>query len=143
MITVINFTAESQRSAIDESMTLLARVLANLRSFDTCITTMTQSSVIVANKAGISQFLRAQLATEAFRMPAGLHGFNDSTDDDVATLVAKWCIKNPKVLFAVLATLKFIEDSVLESAEALGAPKKVSLKFKLIYRRSMSTYTKH
>lgn len=62
-------------------------------------------------------------------MPAGLHRFDDATDDDVAALVAERSIEDPEVLLAVLATLELVEDSVLERAEALSAPKTILMRF--------------
>lgn len=84
---------------------------------------MAQGAVVVTDETRVGEFLRAQLAAEALRVPAGLHRFDDATDDDVAALVAERSIEDPEVLFAVLATLELVEDSVLERAEALSAPK--------------------
>lgn len=131
MIAVIDFTAESQRSSIDEPMALLTWILANLWSFDARIASVAQSSIVVSNESGIGQLLCTQLATEALRMPTRLHRLDDSADDDVAALVAEGSIKNSKILLAVLATLKLVEDSILERAETLSASKR-SQKFNLI-----------
>jgi hypothetical protein len=84
---------------------------------------MAQSSIVVTDEARIGELFRAQLATEALWMPAGLHGFDDTANDDVSTLVAERRVQDPEVLFAVLASLKLVENSILERAEALSTAK--------------------
>lgn len=123
MITVINFSTESQWSSIDESMTLLARILANLWCLNICIASMTQSSILISYEARVGQLFSANLAAEAFWMPAGLHCLNYASDDNVTTLVAIWCKQNTKIFFAVLSAFEFIEDPILERAETLSTSK--------------------
>jgi hypothetical protein len=66
------------------------------------------------------------LTTEAFWMPTGLHRLNDSSDDNLAALVAEWSVKNSEILLAVLAPFKFVENSIFERAKALSTPKRLS-----------------
>lgn len=132
MVAVINFTTETQRSSIDESMALLTRILSDLRSFDACIATVTECSVIVANETGICQLLSTKLTPEAFRMPTGLHGFDDTPNNDVTTLIAKRCVQDPEILFTVLASLELVENSILERTEALRAATK-DITFNFMY----------
>jgi len=54
MISMVDFATETQWRTIDKSMALLARVLADLRSFDVRITSMAQSAVVVADEARVS-----------------------------------------------------------------------------------------
>lgn len=124
VIAVIDFASEAQRRAVDESVALLARIFSNLGCFDARIASVAQSSVVVANEPGVRQLLRAKLTTETFRMPTGLHGFDDTPDDDVAAFVAKRSVENSEILLAVLSAFEFVEDPVLEGAEALRATKK-------------------
>jgi hypothetical protein len=65
-------------------------------------------------------------------MPTGLHRLDDASDDDFAALIAKWRIQNSEIAFTVLATFKFVENSIFERAEALRAPKKRSTDKKLL-----------
>lgn len=83
---------------------------------------MAQGAIVVPNESGVGQLLGTQLAAEALRMPASLHRLNDTPNYNVATLVAERCIQDSKILLAVLASLELVEDSILERAEALGAP---------------------
>lgn len=75
-------------------------------------------------------------------MPAALHGFDHSTNDDISALVAERSVKDSEVLLAILATFEFIENSILERAEALSAAKKIVL-FCIIVEKVITTYTKH
>lgn len=121
MITVINFTTETQRCTIDQAMTLVTRIFSDFRSFDACIAAMAQGTIIVPNETAIGELLGTHLTAETFRMPAGLHRFDDTTDDDVAALVAEWRIKCAKITLTILATLELVEDAILKCSEALSA----------------------
>jgi hypothetical protein len=126
---VINFTAEAQRGAVNDAMALMARILANFWCFNVGIASMTQCPIVVANEARIGQFLCAQLTAEAIGMPAGLHGFNNTPNNNFAALVAVWRKKHTEVLLAVLPALKFVENSVLELTEALSATENILFNF--------------
>lgn len=147
MITVIDFTTETQRRTIDQAMTLVTRIFSDFRSFDACIAAMAQGTIIVPNETAIGKLLGTHLTAETFRMPAGLHRFDDTTDDDVATLVAEWRIKCAKITLTILATLELVEDAILKCSEALSAAEvrrryegcKISQKAD----RGLDTYTKH
>lgn len=124
VIAVIDFASEAQRRAVDESVALLARIFPDLGCLDARIASVAQSSIVVANEPGVRQLFRTQLTTETFRMPTGLHGFDDTPDDDVPAFVAKRSVENSEILLAVLAAFEFVENPVLEGAEALSATKK-------------------
>lgn len=121
---MINFTTETQRCAINQAMTFVTRIFANFGSFKLCVTAMTQGTIIVANKSGIGQFSLAHLASEALGMPASVHCLDDTSNDNITTLITVGRKENTKILLAILATLKLIKDSVLEGPEALGTAKK-------------------
>jgi hypothetical protein len=120
---VVDFAAEAQRRAVDESMALLARILADLGGFDAGIASVAQRSIVVPYEARVGELLGTELTTEALGMPAGLHRLDHPTDDDLVALVAERRVQNSEILLAVLATLELVEDSVLERSEALRAPK--------------------
>lgn len=121
---MIDFAAEAQWCAVDEPVTLLTRIFADFRSFDRSIAAVAQGSIVVANETGVSELASAQLTTEAFWMPTGLHRLDDSSDDNFTALVAEWRVQNSEVTFAVLATFKFVKNSIFEASEALRAPRK-------------------
>jgi hypothetical protein len=123
VIAVIDLTTEAQRSAVDQPMALVARILSNLGCLDAGIAAMAQSAIVVLDEPRIGQFLRTELAAEAIGVPGGLHRLNDTSDDNVTALVAVWSEENTEILLAVLAALKLVENSVLKCSEALGAPK--------------------
>lgn len=123
---MIDFTAETQRSAINQAVALVARIFADFRCLKLGVAAMAQGTIIVANKSRVGQLSCAHLAAEAIGMPASVHRLNDASDDDVPTLVAVGSKKDSEILLAILAALKLVEDSVLEGAEALGAAGKIN-----------------
>jgi len=79
-----------------------------------------QGAVLVLDEPAVGQLLGAQLAAEALRMPAGGHGLDDPSDDELTALIAAGCEKHLKVAFAVLASLELVEYAILERSEALS-----------------------
>lgn len=59
MIAVVDLPTKAQRRAIDESVTLLARILSDLRSFNARVASMTQRSIVVPYEARIGELLGA------------------------------------------------------------------------------------
>lgn len=129
---MVNFSTESQRRSINQSMALLAHVFATLRGLDTSIALMAQSAVLVSYKTRITQLLRAQLATEAIWMPRRIHRLDHPSNHDVSTLVAIRCKESAKITLTVLSSLKLVKHSIRKSSEALGTPKTILDKY-IIY----------
>lgn len=102
-------------------MALLARILPDFGSFDARIASVTQRAIVVTNETRIRQLFGAQLTAEALWMPTSLHGLDDTSNYDVAALVAEWRVENSEISLAILATFKFVENPVLELTEALSA----------------------
>lgn len=126
VVAVVHFAAEPERSIVNDAMALVAHVLANADRLHVGVALVAQCPILVTNKARVGQLLVAPLAAEAVRMPARRHRLDDATDDKVAALAAAGRKQDVKVTFAVLATLKLVENAVVELAEALGAPKSES-----------------
>lgn len=120
---MVDFSSETQRSIVDDSMTLVAHMLPEPIGLLLQVTIVTKSTVLVANKARICQRNIALLTRKAVRMPIGRHSLDHPTDDKVVALVAARCKQDMEVFFAVLATFKFVENAILELAEALSAHK--------------------
>lgn len=70
-------------------------------------------------------------------MPAGIHGLDDTPNDELATLVAAGGEQNVKVVLAVLATVKLIKHAVPELAEALRATENEHFLYKSSMELSM------
>lgn len=83
---------------------------------------MAQRPILIPNESTIGQLFVAQLTIKAARMPAGRHRFDHTTNHEITAFIAAWREQHLKVTFAILATLKLIEDAVLETAEALCTP---------------------
>lgn len=123
MITVINFTTESQWCTINQSMALVARIFANFGCFKLSIAAMAQGTIVVTYKSRVSQFSLTHLTAEALGMPARIHCFNNATNYDVTAFIAVRSKENSEIFFAVLASFEFIENSILKWSEALSATK--------------------
>jgi hypothetical protein len=104
-------------------LALMAHVFPQTGALHLRIALMAQCTILVPNKPRIGQFLGTQLTPETLRMPAGRHRLDHPTNDKFSALVAARCKQNVKVTFAVLATLKLVENAILEIPEALGAHK--------------------
>lgn len=84
---------------------------------------MAQCTIVIPDETAVSEFFGTHLTTEAFRMPARLHCFDDTSDDDVAAFIAEWCVECAEISLAILSAFKFVEDAILKCSEALGAAK--------------------
>lgn len=82
---------------------------------------MAEGSILIAYETTIGQFFGTHLTPEALRMPAGRHRLDHPPNDKLATFVAAGRKEDVEVTFAVLATLKLIENAILERTKALGA----------------------
>lgn len=79
----------------------------------------TQSPASISQEADVGQGFRAQFAAEALRMPAGIHGFDHATDDELVAFSTAGSVQDVKVVFAVLPALKFEVDAVRKGLETL------------------------
>lgn len=120
---MIHFASEAQRRIINNTMTLVAHMLPQSISFLPLVAIVAKRAVLVANKARIRQRNMALLARETVGVPIGRHSLDHATDDKVVALVAAWRKQDMEILLAVLAPLEFVENSILELAEALSAHK--------------------
>lgn len=82
---------------------------------------MAKRTILIAYEATVGQLFGAQLTTEALRMPASGHGLNNTSDNELATLVATGGKQYMKVPLTVFAAFEFVENSILEGTEALSA----------------------
>lgn len=147
VITVIDFTAETQWLIIDDatddgkleydsinllaqwytvngihSLALVANVFAQTDCFDPGIAIMAQCPILVSNKSTIGQFFRAHFTAEALRMPIGCHRLDYTSDDKFTAFITAWCKQHVKITFAIFTSFKFVEDAILKGTEALSTP---------------------
>lgn len=83
---------------------------------------MTQRTILIPKKAGVSQRNVTPLASKTLRMPIGSHRFDDTTNNEIIALVAARREQDVEVFLAILSTFEFVEDTILELSEALGTP---------------------
>lgn len=102
-------------------LTLLTHIATSYLGLHLGIAFMTKCAILIAYEATVGQLFGAQLTTEALRMPASGHGLNNTSDNELATLVATGGKQYMEVSLAVFATLEFVENTILEGTEALSA----------------------
>lgn len=100
-------------------LALITHVFPQSDSFHFGITFMAQSTILIAYETTIGQFIGTHFTSEAAGMPIGCHCFDDPTNNKFTTLVAARCEQNVKISFAILSSLEFVENAILEGTEAL------------------------
>lgn len=120
---MIRVVLEYQRLLINDGMAFLADVFSKAPGFLTIMTGATQMPPSILDKPDICQDLLAEVTAKALRMPAVIHGFDNSANDEFTTLMAAGCKKHLKIMFTVLPPFKLIEKSFWELLEALSTYK--------------------
>ena len=65
-------------------LALLTHVLAETLRFDLGVALVTEGAALVLHKAQIRQLLVTHLAAEALGVPSGIHGLDDTADNELA-----------------------------------------------------------
>lgn len=121
MVWMVGVVLEYQRLLVDDSMAFLADIFPKASRFLTIMTGATQVSPSILDKPDIRQNFLAEVTAEALWMPAVIHGFDNSANDEFTTLMTARGKEHLKVMLTVLSSFKLIEESFWELLEALSA----------------------
>jgi len=87
-----------------------------------------QSSALVLDEPQICQLLVTHLTGKTFRVPSGLHGLDDPSDDELPALGAARSEQDVEVMFTVFPSFELIEHPIWERSEALRTHKAAGVK---------------
>lgn len=127
MIRVIDLSTEAQRTIVDHRMALVTYMLPHASGFGLCIAIVTQRLVLKLNETEIGKFFIAHLAQEAFRMPVGIHRFDDTSNNEFTAPAAAGRKEHLEIMLAVLPSFKLVENPFRKRSEALGANKAMGM----------------
>lgn len=105
----------------------MAHIFAEGFGLDPRIALVTERSASIADEAQVGKLLHAEFAGEALRVPVGVHGLDDTANDEFVAFATTRCKEHLEVMFTVLAAFKLVKDVIGEWSEALGTHKALSV----------------
>jgi len=84
------------------------------------VTFVAEGSSLILDEPQICQLLVTHLTAKTLRVPSGLHGLDDPSDDELPALGAARSKQDVEVMLAVFPPFELIEHTFGERSETLG-----------------------
>jgi hypothetical protein len=123
VIGMVDFPLELDVTFLYYSVALVTDVFPKSCCFLLCIALAAQSSSSISEETNVGEFDTAEFASEALGVPTVVHCLDNTPNYELPTFSAAWGEENVKVVFAVFPSFKFVEYTIGERAETLGANK--------------------
>lgn len=121
VVRVVRVVLKKQWSFINNGVTLLTDVFPQAPGFLPVVAWTTQVSASIFDKPHVCENSLADVAAETVRVPAVVHGFDHSANDELSTLMTAGRKEHLEIMFAVFSSLELVEESLGELLETLGA----------------------